>query len=355
MKAFHPPPPPHTPTSNGGSGISSPRNQAHVVDLQMQSIAEDIVDVSNTDTEQQHQQMPNQQQPGMNHVNQRIGQNAKEHGNNNWGGIGMQETSPTARHRKSGLSSTTCTYIPHLIATTGEHPSLQNHHHHQGAFLLRTSQQPTTNNTAAYIPASIYVTTDQSHPHAHTHAQQTQGGLFSGVINGGFLGVTATSANTAAAAIGLTQLQQQQFLPIGYSSANTGVGGGHQMECGSVHHPHAQLFYTQQQHHQASGAHHLLHHHHHHPQQQHELSVEVLQELFLQVTNFLSLNGVSYRVDNGVVVVEHQGVKLQIVIGNFQNTPKKIQMRYIAGDARRFETLCTHLASRFPSTLINVN
>lgn len=68
-----------------------------------------------------------------------------------------------------------------------------------------------------------------------------------------------------------------------------------------------------------------------------------------RISMVLANCGIPYHQhSNGIFAVEHQGVKLQILVGTLPHlaTPSAIQLQYIAGDTHTYETLCTHLASR---------
>ena len=68
------------------------------------------------------------------------------------------------------------------------------------------------------------------------------------------------------------------------------------------------------------------------------------QQIYGQVTAVLNAYGISYYHSNGTFVVEHEGVKLRILIGNLA-AQSAIQLQYVAGDAAKYENMCTQIYS----------
>ena len=70
------------------------------------------------------------------------------------------------------------------------------------------------------------------------------------------------------------------------------------------------------------------------------------QQIFGQVSAVLNAYGISYHHSNGTFAVEHEGVKLRILIGNLA-AQSAIQLQYVAGDAAKYENICSQLYSHF--------
>ena len=123
---------------------------------------------------------------------------------------------------------------------------------------------------------------------------------------------------------------------------------------------HAAVMPTATQHH-----HHLIqpnspfHHHHHHnphslphhPPTNTQPSTNV-QDVLSHVSSVLNHCGIQYRHSNGVFAVDHQGVRLHILVCHLASQQNAIQLQYVAGDASQYQTLCSHLYSRLTATTL---
>ncbi len=80
----------------------------------------------------------------------------------------------------------------------------------------------------------------------------------------------------------------------------------------------------------------------------HPLPFQGAVDILGHVSMVLRTCGIPYQHSNGIFAVEHQGVKLQILVGTVPHlsAPSAIQLQYVAGDTQIYQTLCTHLASR---------
>jgi len=74
------------------------------------------------------------------------------------------------------------------------------------------------------------------------------------------------------------------------------------------------------------------------------------QEVLRQVSSILNAYGICYHHSNGTFAVEHQGVKLRILVGNLA-AQSAIQLQYVAGDTTKYQTLCTQLSSHLAMQL----
>ena len=73
-------------------------------------------------------------------------------------------------------------------------------------------------------------------------------------------------------------------------------------------------------------------------------SFSIYPNILTRISAILSNNGIQHSHSNGGLVVEHNGVKLQIIC----NLPhlNTIQMQYIAGDTMQYQTLSSQLATQ---------
>ena len=71
-------------------------------------------------------------------------------------------------------------------------------------------------------------------------------------------------------------------------------------------------------------------------------------DILHHISTVLNMCGIPFQHCNGVFAVDHQGVKLQILVGSLPHvaTPSAIQLQYIAGDTHKYQSLCTQLASQ---------
>ena len=74
------------------------------------------------------------------------------------------------------------------------------------------------------------------------------------------------------------------------------------------------------------------------------------QDVLMQVSSILNAYGICYHHSNGTFAVEHQGVKLRILVGNLA-AQSAIQLQYVAGDTTKYQTLCTQLSSQLAMQL----
>ena len=80
-----------------------------------------------------------------------------------------------------------------------------------------------------------------------------------------------------------------------------------------------------------------------------------IHDILAHVSTVLCACGIHFQHSNGIFAIEHEGVQLQILVGNcsfpqFSATQSAIQLQYVAGDASQYETLCSHLYSQLSSS-----
>ena len=91
--------------------------------------------------------------------------------------------------------------------------------------------------------------------------------------------------------------------------------------------------------------------HHHHQQQQPNPASNV-QDVLSHVSSVLNHCGIQYHHSNGVFAIDHQGVRLHILVCHLASQQNAIQLQYVAGDASQYQTLCSHLYSRLTATTL---
>ena len=76
-----------------------------------------------------------------------------------------------------------------------------------------------------------------------------------------------------------------------------------------------------------------------------------IHSMLSHVSTVLHTCGIPYQHCNGAFHVDHQGVRLQILVGNFPHLAAQsaIQLQYVAGDAAHYQTLCSHLYTQLLS------
>lgn len=70
-----------------------------------------------------------------------------------------------------------------------------------------------------------------------------------------------------------------------------------------------------------------------------------VHSMLSHVSSVLNTCGIAYQHSNGAFHVDHQGVRLQILVGNFPHLAAQsaIQLQYVAGDTAHYQHLCSQL------------
>lgn len=77
-----------------------------------------------------------------------------------------------------------------------------------------------------------------------------------------------------------------------------------------------------------------------------------VQDVLSHVSAVLNHCGIQYRHSNGVFAIDHQGVRLHILVCHLASQQNAIQLQYVAGDASQYQTLCSHLYNRLTATTL---
>ena len=97
---------------------------------------------------------------------------------------------------------------------------------------------------------------------------------------------------------------------------------------------------------------HHPHHHHQAPPPMAPHPQNNVQDVLSHVSSVLNHCGIQYHHNNGVFAVDHQGVRLHILVCHLASQQNAIQLQYVAGDASQYQTLCSHLYSRLTATTL---
>ena len=77
-----------------------------------------------------------------------------------------------------------------------------------------------------------------------------------------------------------------------------------------------------------------------------------VQDVLSHVSSVLNHCGIQYHHSNGVFAIDHQGVRLHILVCHLASQQNAIQLQYVAGDASQYQTLCSHLYNRLTATTL---
>ena len=77
-----------------------------------------------------------------------------------------------------------------------------------------------------------------------------------------------------------------------------------------------------------------------------------VQDVLSHVSSVLNHCGIQYHHSNGVFAINHQGVRLHILVCHLATQQNAIQLQYVAGDTSQYQTLCSHLYSRLTATTL---
>jgi hypothetical protein len=77
-----------------------------------------------------------------------------------------------------------------------------------------------------------------------------------------------------------------------------------------------------------------------------------VQDVLSHVSAVLNHCGIQYHHSNGVFAIDHQGVRLHILVCHLASQQNAIQLQYVAGDASQYQTLCSHLYNRLTATTL---
>ena len=77
-----------------------------------------------------------------------------------------------------------------------------------------------------------------------------------------------------------------------------------------------------------------------------------VQDVLSHVSAVLNHCGIQYHHNNGVFAIDHQGVRLHILVCHLASQQNAIQLQYVAGDASQYQTLCSHLYNRLTATTL---
>lgn len=88
------------------------------------------------------------------------------------------------------------------------------------------------------------------------------------------------------------------------------------------------------------------------PQPQQPNPAGNVQDVLSHVSSVLNHCGIRYHHSNGVFAIDHQGVRLHILVCHLASQQNAIQLQYVAGDASQYQNLCSHLYNRLTATTL---